>query len=130
MKIKGRNIDFVVVGIGINVNMEADDFQEELLGISTSLKEQTLESVSRLELTAHLYGLLEKWYRIFIDKGFLPVRDRWMDCSDIIGKTIEVTDKGVVQKGICRGIDNKGVLLLSDEKNRTRQILSGDVRIT
>ncbi|MBN2538756.1 MAG: biotin--[acetyl-CoA-carboxylase] ligase, partial [Deltaproteobacteria bacterium] len=130
MKIRGRNVDFVVVGIGINVNMEADDFQQELLGISTSLKEQTSESVSRLELTAHLYGLLEKWYRIFIDEGFLPVRDRWMEYSDLIGKTIEVTDRGVVQKGICRGIDNKGVLLLSDEKNRTRQILSGDVRIT
>ncbi|MBW2595613.1 MAG: biotin--[acetyl-CoA-carboxylase] ligase [Deltaproteobacteria bacterium] len=129
MKIMGRDVDFVVVGIGININMEADDFQEELLGISTSLKEQTSESVSRLELTANLYRLFEKWYRIFIDEGFLPVRDRWMEYSDIIGKTIEVTDRGAVQRGTCRGIDSKGVLLLIDEKNRTRHVLSGDVRV-
>jgi BirA family biotin operon repressor/biotin-[acetyl-CoA-carboxylase] ligase len=129
MKIRGGNIDFVVVGIGININMEPDDFKKELLDISTSLKMQISERVSRLELTAHLYGLLEKWYRLFIEEGFLPVRDRWMKYSDIIGKTIEVRDRDVVQKGTCRGIDHNGLLLLGNEKNRTIQILSGDVKV-
>ncbi|MBW2650237.1 MAG: biotin--[acetyl-CoA-carboxylase] ligase [Deltaproteobacteria bacterium] len=96
----------------------------KISGILTEMK-----SVSRLELTANLYRLFEKWYRIFIDEGFLPVRDRWMEYSDIIGKTIEVTDRGAVQRGTCRGIDSKGVLLLIDDKNRTRHVLSGDVRV-
>jgi len=130
MRIKGQNLDSVVVGIGINVNMEPADFQEGLRHISTSLKEQTSNSVSRLDLAAGLYRAFEKWYRTFTDEGFLPVRDRWMEYSDIIGKTIEVTDRGVVQSGTCRGIDSKGVLLLCDEKNRTRRILSGDVSVT
>ncbi|MBW2599321.1 MAG: biotin--[acetyl-CoA-carboxylase] ligase [Deltaproteobacteria bacterium] len=130
MRIRGRDVDFVVVGIGININMEADDFQGELLGISTSLKEQTSNSVSRLDLTAGLYRSFEKWYRTFIDEGFLPVRERWMEYSDIIGKTIEVTDRSAVQSGTCRGIDSKGMLLLGDEENRTRRVLSGDVSVT
>ena len=130
MRIKNRRIDFVVVGIGINVNMEPDDFQEELRPLSTSLKEQTSKNVSRLELTADLYCLLEKWYRIFIDRGLAPVRDRWMECSGIVGKTIEVADRGVVQRGRCLGIDDEGMLLLVDEKDRTRHVLSGDVTIT
>ncbi|MBW2630539.1 MAG: biotin--[acetyl-CoA-carboxylase] ligase [Deltaproteobacteria bacterium] len=131
MRIKGQNLDSVVVGIGINVNMEPTDFQEELRNISTSLKEQTSSSISRLDLTVDLYRLFEKWYRIFIDEGFISVRDQWIEYSDIIGKTIEVTDRGVVQRGgICRGIDSEGALLLIDEKNRTRRVLSGDVNVT
>ena len=129
MRIKGQNLDSVVVGIGINVNMEPADFQDELRHISTSLKEQTSNTISRLDLTAGLCKSFEKWYRIFINEGFLPVRDRWIEYSDIIGKTIEVADRGIVQRGTCQGIDNKGVLLLIDEKNRTKRILSGDVSV-
>ncbi len=130
MRIKGQNLDFVVVGIGINVNMESTDFHEEICDISTSLKGQTSNSISRLGLTVDLYRLLEKWYRLFIDEGFVPVRDRWMEYSDMIGKTIEVTGTDVVQRGRCRGIDSKGALLLIDEENRTRRVLSGDVSVT
>ena len=129
MRIKGQNLDFVVVGIGININMESTDFHEEIRNISTSLKEQTSNIISRLGLTVNLYRLLKKWYRIFIDEGFVPVRDQWMEYSNIIGKTIEVTGIGVVQRGRCRGIDSEGALLLIDEENRTRRVLSGDVSV-
>lgn len=129
MRGKGSKVDFVVVGIGINVNMEPGDFKEELRPLSTSLKEQTSNKVSRLELTAALYRLLENWYRIFIEGGFVSVRERWLECSDIVGKTIEVTDRGVVQRGRCQGIDDEGMLLLIDGENRTVPVRSGDVTI-
>ena len=129
MRNKESKVDFVVVGIGINVNMEPGDFKEELRPLSTSLKEQTSKKVSRLELTAGLYRLLDNWYRIFIEGGFAPVRDRWLECSNIVGKTIEVTNRGVVQRGRCQGIDDEGMLLLIDEGNRTVSVRSGDVTI-
>ncbi len=129
MRMKGQRLDFVVVGIGINVNMEPDDFQVEFRHVATSLKEQTSNITSRLYLAAGLYGLLEKWYKIFLKSGFVPVRDRWIEYSDIIGKTIEVTDRGSVRRGTCRGIDSNGLLLLVDENNRTTQVLSGDVNL-
>ena len=129
MRSTGSKVDFVVVGIGINVNMEPGDFQEEIRPLSTSLKEQTSKDVSRLDLTAGLYRLMEKWYRIFIEGGLAPVRDRWLECSGIVGKTIEVADRGVVQRGRCQGIDDEGVLLIVDEEGRTVPVRSGDVTV-
>jgi len=129
MRSTGSKVDFVVVGIGINVNMEPGDFQEELRLLSTSLKEQTSQDVSRLDLTAGLYRLLEKWCQVFVEDGLVPVRDRWLECSDIVGKTVEVTDRGVVQRGRCQGIDDEGMLLIVDEKDRTVPVRSGDVII-
>lgn len=122
-------VDFVVVGIGINVNMGPGDFREEIRPLATSLREQAAREISRLELTAGLYRLLEKWYRVFLDGGLGPVRDRWLECSDIVGKTVEITDGDVVQRGMCRGIDDEGVLLIVDEKGRTVPVRAGDVTI-
>lgn len=129
MRGRGATVDFVIVGIGINVNMEPGDFQEELRPLSTSLKEQTSGEVSRLELVAGLYRLLGKWYRVFLGEGLGPVRDRWLECSDIVGKTVEITDRNVVQRGKCQGINDEGVLLIVDEKGRTVPVRSGDVTI-
>lgn len=129
MKIRDRHVDFVVMGIGINANMERDDFQEELRALSTSLKEQTSQNISRLELIAGLYRLLEKWYRIFIEGGLSPVRDQWLEYSGMVGKMIEVTNGDTVQRGRCQGIDDGGMLLLVDEENRTVPVRSGDVMI-
>lgn len=129
MRSTKSTVDFVVVGIGINVNMEPCDFQEELRTLSTSLKEQTSTEISRLDLTARLYRLLEKWYRIFLGEGLGPVRDRWLECSDIVGKTVEITDRDVVQRGTCQGIDDEGMLLVVDGKGRTVPVRSGDVTI-
>jgi len=129
MRSRGSKVDFVVVGIGINVNMEPGDFQEDLRLRSTSLKEQTARHISRLELTAGLYRELERWYRLFIEDGLAPVRDRWLECSDMVGKTVEVTNRGVVQRGKCQGIDDEGMILFTDKKNRMISVRSGDVTI-
>jgi len=129
MRSTGSRVDFVVVGIGINVTMDPDDFQENLRALSTSLKEQISKDVSRLELIAGLYRLLEKWYRIFIEDGFAPVRDRWLDYSGIVGRMVEVKNGAVLQRGRCQGIDDEGMLLLVDEANRTFSVRSGDVMI-
>ncbi|MBN2398689.1 MAG: biotin--[acetyl-CoA-carboxylase] ligase, partial [Deltaproteobacteria bacterium] len=129
MRSTGSRVDFVVVGIGINVNMDPADFREELRPLSTSLKEQASKEISRLDLTAGLYRLLERWYRSFIEEGLRPVRDRWLECSGMVGKTVEVTDGDIRRRGRCRGIDDEGMLLLVDEENRTVPVRSGDVVI-
>lgn len=129
MKVRDRTVDFVVVGIGINVNMDPGEFHTEIRSLSTSLKEQTAHDISRVELVTELYRLLERWYLIFINGGLAPVRDRWLEYAEIIGKMIEVTNGNTLQRGICQGIDDEGMLLIVDEKNRTVPVRSGDVII-
>ena len=129
MRSKGPEVEFVVVGIGINVNMEPDDFQEDLRPLSTSLREETSREVSRLDLIAGLYRLLEQWYRIFLRDGLAPVRDRWLEYSGMAGQMVEVTDGTVRHRGRCQGIDDEGILLLLDENHRNISIRFGDVTI-
>jgi len=51
---ESHNINFIVLGIGINFNTPLSDFPEELQGIAGSLFESETPPVSRNELTAEI----------------------------------------------------------------------------
>lgn len=129
MKTKGENIDYVIVGIGININMERRDFPEELQGSSTSLKNETAEHISRTDLAAGLYNYFEKWYHTLITGGFDSIRDRWMKYSGVIGREIEVRARNGRKRGRVVGLDDMGALMIHDKNERESRILSGDVTL-
>jgi BirA family biotin operon repressor/biotin-[acetyl-CoA-carboxylase] ligase len=127
MRTKGQEIDFVVIGIGININIDKKDFNEEFRNTSTSLKEENSAEISRTDFAAGLCRSLEKWYNRFITLGFPPVRDKWMEYSGLLGKYIEVKNRDEVQRGRVIEIDERGALVLCDDKKETSHVLTGDV---
>ena len=129
MRIKRGKIDFIIVGLGININMKKEEFQEEFRESSTSLNEETGNRISRTDIAVKLYRIFEKWYETYLDKGFPPVREAWLGYSGILNKNITVHYKKDLYKGRVIGIDEYGALLLFDEKNETKRILAGDVSL-
>jgi BirA family biotin operon repressor/biotin-[acetyl-CoA-carboxylase] ligase len=129
MRIKREKIDFIIVGMGININMRKDDFQQEFRESSTSLREETGSHISRLDFATKLYHTFEKWYEIYLDKGFGAIREAWLVYSGILHKNITVHYKNEVHRGKVIGIDEYGALLLFDEENETKRILAGDVSL-
>ncbi|MEK7841973.1 MAG: biotin--[acetyl-CoA-carboxylase] ligase, partial [Deltaproteobacteria bacterium] len=72
-------INFVVIGIGVNVNMTKKMFPEELRQIATSMKEETGMEISRIDFIQTLYLNMERWYKEYLKNGFEPVRKAWTD---------------------------------------------------
>jgi len=128
MRASGKRVDFIIVGIGININMKMEDFEEAIQDISTSLREETGGDISRVNLTVKLYDSFERWYTRYIREGFNPVRDMWLK-YDSKGRHIQVVSGDELQKGEVVGIDGDGALLLLDEDKNTRRIIAGDVSI-
>ncbi|MBN2516332.1 MAG: biotin--[acetyl-CoA-carboxylase] ligase [Deltaproteobacteria bacterium] len=129
MRIKRGKIDFIIVGMGININMRKEDFQEEFRESSTSLQEETGNVISRIDFANKIYRTFGKWYETYIDKGFVPIRESWLGYSGILNKNISVHYKNEVHQGRVIGIDEYGALLLFDEENETKRILAGDVSL-
>ncbi|MDI6775684.1 MAG: biotin--[acetyl-CoA-carboxylase] ligase [Syntrophales bacterium] len=129
MRTSGKGIDFIIVGIGININMKRDAFGEAIQDIATSLREETGGDISRLDLTVKLYDSFERWYKRYIREGFDPIRDMWLKYDIIKGRHIQVMSGDEVQRGEVVGIDGDGSLLLLNENNITRRIIAGDVSI-
>ncbi|MEM3627822.1 MAG: biotin--[acetyl-CoA-carboxylase] ligase [Candidatus Bathyarchaeia archaeon] len=78
----GENVNYVVVGIGINVNSAtAKEFPEELKPIATSLREKLKRKVELEPLLKQCLEKLEEVYEAYIKLGFQPTLEEWMKYS-------------------------------------------------
>jgi BirA family biotin operon repressor/biotin-[acetyl-CoA-carboxylase] ligase len=117
-------VNFLIVGIGVNLNMACPN---ELGHTATSIKEKTGNEVPRAAFAQTLYSNVEKWYKVYLAKGFGPVVDAWRGYFDREGKPVKVKGFRDVE-GICMGIDRQGALLVRIASGRTQRVLAGDVQ--
>jgi BirA family biotin operon repressor/biotin-[acetyl-CoA-carboxylase] ligase len=122
-------IDSIVVGVGLNVNVERANFDPAHRETATSLREETGREHSREDLLFLLCERLEKWYGTFLHEGFAPVREAWLARVEMAGKRLRVLFLDEVQEGVFAGIDRDGALLIADEQGAVRRITAGDATI-
>lgn len=122
-------IDSVVVGIGLNVNMEKADFDPSHRETATSLREETGRDHSREEVLLSLCGRFEQRYGLFLRDGFAPVREGWLARAEMTGKRIRVLFGDEMREGMFAGIDRDGALLIADERGVVSRITAGDATI-
>jgi BirA family biotin operon repressor/biotin-[acetyl-CoA-carboxylase] ligase len=122
-------IDYVVVGLGLNVNIPRESLAEELQERATSVLIETGMHHARVGLIQAILEQFETYYRTLQDEGFEPIRKRWKELSNIIGQRISVEMIGRVRTGRAVDIGTDGVLILEDEQGGLERIASGDVTL-
>jgi BirA family biotin operon repressor/biotin-[acetyl-CoA-carboxylase] ligase len=128
MRTRAERVHFIIVGIGVNINMRKLNFPREIRETATSLQIGTECEIERLDVAIRLFENLERWYRIFLSGGEAAIREKWLQYADIIGKRIEVVFKSDTQRGTVTGLDESGALLLEGETGM-QQVLAGDIYI-
>lgn len=120
--------DFVIIGIGINVNQE--NFPKEIQDYATSLYLETGKIFDRTILVQDILRSLEKNYiRLSNSQDFKSVIDSWKKRCDMFGKKIMVIHGGKTIIGKAIDVDEKGFLLLEDENSKLLSLSAGDVTI-
>lgn len=120
-------IDYIIVGLGLNVNSQISDFPDKLKEIATSLFVETKQSFSRSQVLKTFLYKFEKYYSLFKNKEFNKILSRWKELSNVMNKEVKVElfDKTIQGKVI--DIDKKGALIVKDHENNIHDIFSGDV---
>ncbi|MBW1780557.1 MAG: biotin--[acetyl-CoA-carboxylase] ligase [Deltaproteobacteria bacterium] len=120
-------IDYVVVGLGMNVNNTflPDDINET----ATSILIETGERFPRVEIVREYLRRQETYYRVLTTSGFEPILGRWKELANIIGRQIKVEMIDKTYVGTVEDIDPEGVLILKDMKGASHRIFSGDVTL-
>ena len=129
MKLSGSKIDFVVLGMGINVNLQHAQFPEDIQSIATSLAIEAGREISRPELIISLYENLTKWYKILVVRGFDPVRQAWTGLTPMMGQAVRVMFQGEVVSGCAIGLGEDGSLNLLTAGNKEVNVSAGDATI-
>jgi len=121
-------INYVVIGMGINVNIAEQEFPAELRNIATSLSIVAGHDVSRLPLLCAILTQLEQAYEDVIQHGFAGMLAEWRELSVTLGENVNVVGIGQEFSGMAVDIDNDGALLVQTDVG-IEKVLAGDVSI-
>ncbi len=120
--------DFVILGIGINVNQS--EFPRELQDHATSLYLSTGKIYDRAEIVKDILRQFEIEYEnLNKDNDFKSVLERWKKRCEMLGKEIKLIQSGKVITGKAVDVDDMGFLLLEDDNSRIVKLSSGDVTV-
>lgn len=121
-------INYVVVGIGINVN--DDQFPPEIDSMATSIKLETGKLQNRAKLVSYIMEAMEEYYLLYRKTNDLSLLlDEYNKKLVNIGEKVKLIKKGEEQTRIALGIDETGALIVRDEDGVTEKIISGEVSV-
>ncbi len=120
-------IEYIVTGIGLNVNQLREDFPEEFRQTATSVLEEVGHHVPRIPLLQELLLQLEKRYQQLLRGGFADILEKVRELSTVIGKDIKLDGIKGVSYARAIDIDNNGFLMVRDAMGNIHQIMSGEV---
>jgi len=122
-------VRYVILGIGIDVNQDANEFPAELKKIATSLKIEAGETISRAELAVSILQELDEDYSRICAGKFPEVADEWEGNCVTIGKNVMVQIGERKIRGRAESLDDDGALLLRSEHGHLERITGGDVTL-
>ncbi len=124
-------ISYIVVGIGINVNISREEFPEELRDIAASLSEIKGEELSRVEFLRAVLKELDNLYIELSEAGFDKILERWKKYNITLGKNVRVISASDAEKsftGKAVDLNHDGALVVETE-GKLRAVYAGDVSI-
>lgn len=130
MSAEMERINYVVVGTGINVNINQNEFPDDVRDIATSMSIIKGEKLPRQELFRAILEEMEELYFEVEKNGFGKVFAEWRKYSVTLGQDVNVIGIGDHESfaGKAVDIDDDGALLVETE-NGIRKVLAGDVSI-
>ncbi|SHE44918.1 biotin--[acetyl-CoA-carboxylase] ligase [Caloramator proteoclasticus] len=124
-----NHINSLVIGIGINVNTEVEDFNEELTKIATSLRIETGKFIDRKKLTAEILNNFEDFYIDYLStKDIRPYLEIVRKNSALINKYVEIIKPNEKYIAKVVDIDDDGQLVI-DNDGKIEKLLSGEVSL-
>lgn len=128
MNMEADYIKNVIIGIGINVNQQ--EFPEEISQTASSLFIEGGESYSRTELIWKTMEYFEKYYALFLQKTDLSLLQEEYEQHLInLGKQVRVLDPKGEFNGIAKGIRPTGELVVEREDGNYEKIYAGEVSV-
>jgi BirA family transcriptional regulator, biotin operon repressor / biotin---[acetyl-CoA-carboxylase] ligase len=120
-----RHHGAVVTGIGLNIRHRATDFPPELAGRATSLEAAVQEPISMGSLVTALLRELHGLCRHPAEALSMELHDE-LAARDVL-RDVEVETQ-MAGRGVARGIDADGALLLERADGTVKRVVAGSVR--
>ena len=122
-----ERVEYVILGIGVNLNYACSAMPEEIRRRATSVLEAAGRPVQRESFLQRLIQGIERCYGELEQAGFDALAARWESYFAWRGRRVRVELLDQVTTGTARGIDRDGALIIVDDGGVAHRILAGDV---
>lgn len=121
-------INYVVIGVGINVNQEI--FSEDIRDKAISLKQKTGRNIRRSELIAAVLEEFEKCYETFLKtEDVSGVRDQYNEMLVNRDQEVKVLEPGNEYEAHAVGINDAGELIVKTRSGQEKAVYAGEVSV-
>jgi len=122
-------VKHLILGIGVDVNLNPGDFPSELRKVATSLKAELGKSVSRPALAVAILRELDHDYARIASGHFSAVADEWEHHCTTIGQDVVIRTGERQIRGRAESLGEDGALLLRTDHGHLERIVGGDLTI-
>lgn len=127
LTLKGQEIDFVVVGIGINVNNK--EFPEEIKDTASSLSLELGRDIDRELLITEVWKQFDVYYKHFLQtKDITLFKEEYEGALVNKNTEVKVLDPLGEYTGIAEGVTNTGELIVNRDGELT-SVSGGEVSV-
>jgi BirA family biotin operon repressor/biotin-[acetyl-CoA-carboxylase] ligase len=119
----------IVLGIGVDVNLDASGFPAGLRNLATSLKIECGRTIDRAELAVMILRELDGDYQRIQNGQFELVAEEWREHCTTLGRDVAIRVGERVVRGRAESLDADGALLLRTEHGLLERIIGGDVTL-
>jgi BirA family biotin operon repressor/biotin-[acetyl-CoA-carboxylase] ligase len=127
---EATRVAFLVLGIGVNLNVDPATFPEEFRAGATSLCARTGRPIDRAAFARALFTRLERVLDACAASGFRGILPLFEARFRMRGRRVRVRDMGGSEsEGLVHGIDEDGALRLVLANGEPARFLAGDVTI-
>lgn len=128
MQAEQDRIQYIVLGIGINVNQETDELPEDIRSIATSLKMETGHEWDLHPLIQQFLTVFEQDYDRFLTEGFSGVKLKWERYGYRIGETVSIRTGKESFEAQLAGIEPDGALRIKKNDGREAVLYSAEIQ--
>lgn len=115
-------VSFLVVGMGITVNLPRNRFPAEIADIATSLSAELGRDVQRIALLQEILRQLEQRYAKVKERKTDSLTTEWNDMLATLGCQVRITLPRRVINGRAVDVDEAGALLVRTDDGQIQRI--------
>jgi BirA family biotin operon repressor/biotin-[acetyl-CoA-carboxylase] ligase len=127
-------INYIVVGIGMNVKHRKNDFAKDIIDTAISLENYLeennhYENLDRNVIIKNILVELEIVYKDILEGHVSKIINSWKEHSVTLGKHIKVIGKNSCYSGEAIDITNDGKLIVKLDNGSIKEFISGEISI-
>lgn len=126
--LREKEVIFVIVGLGLNINQDLSDLSSETRGLATSLFHETQEKFEREPIIAEIISSFEKKYFYLERTDYTEVIRDWKKRCACDGQAIAVETYTGTETGHYVDVNDNGALIYRTENGMEKELISGSIK--